>query len=378
MRQANTTYVNLRFTLDELDPFVEASKPVAKRLRPYLAELRPFAREAVPTVRDMSTVIRKPGDSNDLTELNRTYPGLKDIALVERPRGRSTSARARSMSASAAAHSRSCSEALTDSAPDRRPRTSLHDRPVRLVRRLLAHRRLRRARVVQPRADVLQRLHGVGGSPGPAAPAARQGRRLPPDRQAAPGQALPGRQRGGPPRTARTSGARRTRRSSTASRPTAPRGRSSETRAVCARRRRDGGGGSRVLTGASDPERSLKTYEIEFDNAFGLVEGGDLKIGGVKAGQTTGFRLTKTEPYRVIVTVEVTEPGFERLRTDAECAVRQQSLIGEYFVDCDARLARRARAGRWRPRPGRARPPRRSRPTSSTRSCGGPTASASG
>ena len=86
MRQANTTYVNLRFTLDELDPFVEASKPVAKRLRPYLAELRPFAREAVPTVRDMSTVIRKQGDSNDLTELNRTYPGLKDIALVERPR----------------------------------------------------------------------------------------------------------------------------------------------------------------------------------------------------------------------------------------------------------------------------------------------------
>jgi phospholipid/cholesterol/gamma-HCH transport system substrate-binding protein len=86
MRQANTTYVNLRFTLDELDPFVEAYKPVAKRLRPYLAELRPFAREAVPTVRDLSRVIRKQGRSNDVTELNRTYPGLKDIALVERPR----------------------------------------------------------------------------------------------------------------------------------------------------------------------------------------------------------------------------------------------------------------------------------------------------
>jgi phospholipid/cholesterol/gamma-HCH transport system substrate-binding protein len=86
MRQANTTYVNLRFTLDELDPFVAASKPVAKRLRPYLAELRPFAREAVPTVRDMSALIRAPPAANDLTELNRTYPGLKDIALVERPR----------------------------------------------------------------------------------------------------------------------------------------------------------------------------------------------------------------------------------------------------------------------------------------------------
>jgi phospholipid/cholesterol/gamma-HCH transport system substrate-binding protein len=86
MRQANTTYVNLRFTLDELDPFVDAYKPVAKRLRPYLDELRPFAREAVPTVRDLSSVIRKRGGSNDVTELNRTYPGLRDIALVERSR----------------------------------------------------------------------------------------------------------------------------------------------------------------------------------------------------------------------------------------------------------------------------------------------------
>jgi phospholipid/cholesterol/gamma-HCH transport system substrate-binding protein len=86
MRQANTTYVNLRATLDELDPFVEASKPAAKKLLPYLAELRPFAREAVPTVRDVSAFVRSPGRANDVTELNRTYPGLKDIALVERKR----------------------------------------------------------------------------------------------------------------------------------------------------------------------------------------------------------------------------------------------------------------------------------------------------
>ena len=43
-----------------------------------------------------------------------------------------------------------------------------------------------------------------------------------------------------------------------------------------------------VLTAAAPATTGeLKTYEIELDNAFGLVEGGDLKIGGVKAGQTT-------------------------------------------------------------------------------------------
>ena len=86
MRQANTTYVNLRAALDDLDPLVEASKPVARKLLPYLAELRPFAREARPTVRDLSLVIRRPGASNDLIELNRTYPVLTEIALDTRER----------------------------------------------------------------------------------------------------------------------------------------------------------------------------------------------------------------------------------------------------------------------------------------------------
>ena len=95
------------------------------------------------------------------------------------------------------------------------------------------------------------------------------------------------------------------------------------------------GAAALLFTGASDSDKALKTYEIEFDNAFGLVEGGDLKIGGVKAGQTTAFRLTEADPKRVLVKIEVTEPGFDSLREDAECDVRQQSLIGEYFVDCD-------------------------------------------
>jgi phospholipid/cholesterol/gamma-HCH transport system substrate-binding protein len=86
MRQANTTYVNLRSTLDELDPFVEASKPVARKLRPYLAQLRPFAREAVPVVRGLDEVVGKRGKDNDLLELNRTYPPLEQIALIEKER----------------------------------------------------------------------------------------------------------------------------------------------------------------------------------------------------------------------------------------------------------------------------------------------------
>ena len=86
MRQANTTYVNLRATLDDVDPLVEATKPVARKLRPYLDQLRPFANEARPTLRDLSQILRRRGRFNDLTELNRTYPALAEIATETRER----------------------------------------------------------------------------------------------------------------------------------------------------------------------------------------------------------------------------------------------------------------------------------------------------
>ena len=81
MRSANSTYVNLRAALDDVDPLVEASKPVARKLGPYLDELRPFANEAVPTIRDLARLTGSPGKGNDLLELNRTYPPLADIAV---------------------------------------------------------------------------------------------------------------------------------------------------------------------------------------------------------------------------------------------------------------------------------------------------------
>jgi len=48
-------------------------------------------------------------------------------------------------------------------------------------------------------------------------------------------------------------------------------------------------GAAVVLMGAKSGGGQSKTIKITFDNAFGLTSGGDLKIGGVKAGKTTGF-----------------------------------------------------------------------------------------
>jgi phospholipid/cholesterol/gamma-HCH transport system substrate-binding protein len=86
MRAANTTFVNLRSTLDQVDPLVNASKPVALKLRPFLAQLRPLANDAKPTVTNLSNLIRKPGPNNDLTELTETFPPLATTALDTKDR----------------------------------------------------------------------------------------------------------------------------------------------------------------------------------------------------------------------------------------------------------------------------------------------------
>jgi phospholipid/cholesterol/gamma-HCH transport system substrate-binding protein len=81
MRRANTTFVNLRAALDDLDPLVEAAKPVARRLDPFLSQARLFVRDGEPTIRDLSRTIRAPGESNDLIELLATFPALARTAL---------------------------------------------------------------------------------------------------------------------------------------------------------------------------------------------------------------------------------------------------------------------------------------------------------
>jgi phospholipid/cholesterol/gamma-HCH transport system substrate-binding protein len=83
LRKSNTTFVNLRATLDDLDPLVAASKPVVRDLRPLLADLRPFARDSAPAFRDLAAAISKPGKANDLVELLRAQVPLDRAANDE-------------------------------------------------------------------------------------------------------------------------------------------------------------------------------------------------------------------------------------------------------------------------------------------------------
>lgn len=81
MRKANTTFVNLRASLDDLTPLVDDAKPIVhSKLIPFMDQLRPFARDAQPAVRDLSATVRRRGADNDLVELLRRQPALDEIA----------------------------------------------------------------------------------------------------------------------------------------------------------------------------------------------------------------------------------------------------------------------------------------------------------
>jgi virulence factor Mce-like protein len=86
--------------------------------------------------------------------------------------------------------------------------------------------------------------------------------------------------------------------------------------------------------GAGGETPGKPKFTVELDNAFGIVDGADMKVAGVRAGKITGMRLDR-RTKRALVDFEVTQDGFGSLRADTFCEVRPQGLIGEYFIDCD-------------------------------------------
>ena len=86
LRKANTTFVNLRAALGDLDTLVDTSKPATKDLAPFLRALRPLVADAEPTIHDLRLLIKKQGAGNDLIDLTRKQPKLARRASVAFPR----------------------------------------------------------------------------------------------------------------------------------------------------------------------------------------------------------------------------------------------------------------------------------------------------
>jgi ABC-type transporter Mla subunit MlaD len=82
--------------------------------------------------------------------------------------------------------------------------------------------------------------------------------------------------------------------------------------------------------GAADEQR----HTVVLDNAFGLTEGSDLRSAGVTIGKIEKLGVQRSTA-RALATFVVTQPTFAGFHEDVFCEVKPQSLIGEYYLDCD-------------------------------------------
>jgi phospholipid/cholesterol/gamma-HCH transport system substrate-binding protein len=78
-RQTNTTFVNLRAALDDIEPLINTAKPATKDLAPFLAELRPVFQKLVPFTRNLRLIVNKPGPANDTADLLAVLPKVQDL-----------------------------------------------------------------------------------------------------------------------------------------------------------------------------------------------------------------------------------------------------------------------------------------------------------
>jgi phospholipid/cholesterol/gamma-HCH transport system substrate-binding protein len=80
LRQANTTFFNLRLALDDLDPLVETAKPATKNLAPFLRQVKPVVKASVPVFKDLRLAVNKDGKNNDLTDAMGHLPAARNAA----------------------------------------------------------------------------------------------------------------------------------------------------------------------------------------------------------------------------------------------------------------------------------------------------------
>jgi len=79
LRQGNSTFVDLRATLDDLDPLLQASRPAAAVLPRFFRQFTPLLNESVPTFQNLSAIVHQPGPFNDATDAVQHLPQLQRI-----------------------------------------------------------------------------------------------------------------------------------------------------------------------------------------------------------------------------------------------------------------------------------------------------------
>src|SRR3954465_5411773 len=78
---------------------------------------------------------------------------------------------------------------------------------------------------------------------------------------------------------------------------------------------------------------SSGSYRVDalFDNASFLIPGQDVRIAGANVGTVTDVTVTPDPHARIAMKID---NRFAPFRSDSDCFIAPQSLIGERFIQC--------------------------------------------
>ena len=328
LRQANTTFVNLRAALDDLDPLVQDALVGTKDLAPFLRDVRTVVDPAIPVFDDLTVALDRKGPSNDLTDALLASPATEKAA------SQSVEPTLAALDAGQpnVAFARPYTPDLIGLLAKFGQVTAYYDADGHY------------ARVAPAGANIFQ---NTGGTLTPLAPAQQF------DQYAALGLGPFLRCPGG----STQAGA--------AGRPPIPR--SGPPRRRLQSRRGTPGRMRRALAivvvilgcvvllsvgSAAGGEEGNYEVRAAFDNAAFLVNGEEVRIAGANVGVITDVTVSEydeairedgsADPGKAIVVMRIDDPGFQDFRADASCLIRPQSLIGEKFVECEPTQPRAA------------------------------------
>ena len=90
-------------------------------------------------------------------------------------------------------------------------------------------------------------------------------------------------------------------------------------------------GAGLLALGAGDDTGDRLRVDAIFDNASFLIAGQDVRIAGATVGSVTGVSVTPDNRARIGLEID---PRYGPFRSDADCYIAPQSLIGERFIQC--------------------------------------------
>ena len=333
MRQSNTTFVNLRAALDDVEPLINTAKPATKNLAPFLAELRPVLDKFIPFTRNLALALEPARPAQRHHRTAGDDPGRPAARLERVPARRSGDRRL-----PAAAQLRP----LLHAGPVQRARPSsaaaagAYDGNGNYVRASISRRRTSsstKAASSTPitRRRTVQRLHLD------LDPASLPGRR----HAAAAGQLQPLR------RTRRTAAAPSTRPNATRTGGRADEKDDRRGRGGGGRRRRDradlAAAGRATATSCGRSSTTARSWSAASRCASRAPTSARSSRSASRCRANRPPRKTASSvdvPGKAIIELEIADPSFQDFRQDASCQIRPQSLIGEKYVDCRPTLPR--------------------------------------